>query len=49
MERGKEVTLFRAQQPNAGQGHLMLEVYRHTSQSVGLLWTKERPVAVTST
>ena len=42
-----------AQQPNAGQGYLVLEVRRsHTvrqTQSVGLLWTRDQPVAETST
>ena len=41
-----------AQQPNAGQTHLILEVSRsrnETPQSVGILWTRDRPVAETST
>ena len=43
---------FLVQQPNAGQGRLILEASRShtvTPQSVGLLWTRDRPVAVTST
>ena len=39
-----------AQQPNAGQGRPILAVSRsHTPQSVGLLWTSDRPIANTST
>ena len=37
-----------AHQPNAGQGHLILEVsgsHSGTPQSVGLLWKRDRPVA----
>ena len=40
-------------QPNAGQGRLILEVTSShtltTPQSVGLLWTSDRPVSETST
>jgi hypothetical protein len=42
-----------AQQPNAGQGRLILEISRtthnNTSQSVRLLWTSDRPDAEIST
>ena len=44
---------FLALRPNAGQGLLILEVFRSHSldapQSVGLLWTSDQPVAETST
>jgi hypothetical protein len=43
---------FLAQQRNAAQGRLILDVSRwhnDTSQSVGLLWTSDRPLSKTST
>jgi hypothetical protein len=52
---GEDVCMFvrlcLAQQPNAGQGRLVLEVSKSHSfapHSVGLLWTTDRPVAETS-
>ena len=41
-----------AQQPNSGLGRLIAEVSRSltdTPHAVGLLWTRDRPVAETST
>ena len=41
-----------AQQPNAGQGRLILKdsrLHSDTPQAIGLLWTRDRPFAETST
>ena len=48
----KAIFFYGACSPIAGYGLLILEVsgsHSHTPQSVGLLWTSDRPVAETST
>jgi len=47
---GKNMSLSVAQHPNTGLGRLIVEVsrshtIRQTSQTVGLLWTSDQPVA----